>query len=76
MIKECQCGIKFNDETISRCPVCFKHFEQREKGQGIIFVLTRELRKCVSLSRKGKHHKQKWGMHLIYDKRFKIKLKT
>lgn len=70
MIKKCkQCGISYNNETIKKCPVCFFHKESKEKGKGIIHVLTKELRKCVNLSRKGKYRKPPSGMHIIGGKK-------
>lgn len=72
MIKQCQCGIKYNEETIEKCPICFPTEEIKEKT--IFYEMIKDLRTCVSLSRKGKHHKPPSGMHIVYDKKFRVKV--
>lgn len=68
MLIKCECGITYNNETINQCPVCNYHPEKRDSK--IIDVMIKELKKCVSLSRKGKFHKQAFGFHIKYDKHF------
>jgi hypothetical protein len=71
-IRECRCGIKYNIETINHCPICRikKEVYNREEKDELFFKSQiRELKTCVSLSRKGKPHKQPSGFHLKYDMR-------
>lgn len=54
----------YNPETIEICPVCTYHQEQRDWTRQFN-AQTADLKKCVSLSRKGKHHKNASGMHIV-----------
>lgn len=61
-----RCGVMYNAETIEKCPVCTFHKEQRDFTRQFNSQIS-ELKKCVSLSRKGKHHKNASGMHVVKD---------
>lgn len=66
-IKVCsKCFIKYNSQTIEKCPVCVFHKEIRDAEHKFNIYIS-ETKKCVSLSRKGKHHKNASGMHVIRD---------
>lgn len=73
MIAKCQtCKVQYNNETVNQCPICFPEKEAIESN--IFSQAIHELRTCVKLSRKGKHHKQPSGMHIVFDKKFKAKI--
>ena len=71
MIQECkQCGIKYEDQTAGRCPICFftlKEEREQYRHPAINFMLSevRGLRKMVSMSVKGTHRRSPKGMRLI-----------